>query len=228
MLKSTCAAGLMIATACIGSAPLAAQDLPRAERMNSTSSWYYYPSRSLRNEQQGEVSFRMIVDENGRAESCVVTEPSPYAELNEATCEQGMRRARFVPATDLFGSRIKSVYENRAIWVLEVEHVYGPMPEATNLPFADYAGEETYLVLGYELTIDPAGAATSCEIVYPSGVPDFDAIACDAIMGIISDTRFNPGFHRNSGEPYMRAFRGSVIWNALGLQEDCVDEAEED
>lgn len=57
-----------------------------------------YPSRALRNEEQGRVYVTITVGKDGRARDVEVTSSSASAEINEATVRAIMRRARFLPA----------------------------------------------------------------------------------------------------------------------------------
>ncbi|WP_370180078.1 TonB family protein [Alteriqipengyuania sp.] len=213
MLKLVFAAGLPAGAAFAGSAPLAAQEPVPAQIITQSGPGYWYPAAAMRNGEQGQVGFKVEVAEDGRAVSCTVTEPSPSATLNKATCEQFVRWARFEPATDESGSPVPGSYKSRVVWMMPVENVSGEMPSSTNLPFSAYANGRSKLVIGYKLTIDPSGSATSCEVAYPSGDEGFDAVVCDAIMEVVADTRFTEGFDDLDGEPFMRTFKSSVVWN---------------
>lgn len=78
-----------------------------------------YPAKALREDRQGEVGFRLIVDETGRPESCEVTKSSGYEDLDQATCVEVMRRARFKPATDKAGKPIKGTFSSTFRWVIK-------------------------------------------------------------------------------------------------------------
>ena len=65
-----------------------------------------YPSRALRNEEEGSVGMRITVGSNGRVEACSVTSSSGSSTLDEAACD-GMRRyARYNPALNDAGNPI--------------------------------------------------------------------------------------------------------------------------
>ena len=59
-----------------------------------------YPSRALREEREGTTGFRVSVGPDGRVTDCTVTSSSGHADLDQATCDNVRRRARFTPATD--------------------------------------------------------------------------------------------------------------------------------
>ncbi len=76
-----------------------------------------YPSRALREERSGTTGFRVTIDTNGRVSSCQITSSSGHADLDEATCKNVSRRARFRPAT-LNGEPVEGSYSNRVRWVI--------------------------------------------------------------------------------------------------------------
>jgi periplasmic protein TonB len=77
-----------------------------------------YPTRALREERAGVTSFRVTVGADGRVASCQVTSSSGSADLDEATCSNVTRRARFNPATDGEGQPTTGTYSNRIRWVI--------------------------------------------------------------------------------------------------------------
>jgi protein TonB len=77
-----------------------------------------YPSRALREERQGVTSFHVTVGPDGRVTSCQVTGSSGSPDLDEATCSNVTRRARFTPATDGEGNPTTGSYSNRIRWVI--------------------------------------------------------------------------------------------------------------
>jgi protein TonB len=77
-----------------------------------------YPTRALREERAGVTSFRVTVGADGRVSSCQVTSSSGSPDLDEATCSNVTRRARFTPATDGEGQPTTGTYSNRIRWVI--------------------------------------------------------------------------------------------------------------
>ena len=77
-----------------------------------------YPSRALREERAGTTGFRVTVGPDGRVTSCDVTSSSGSPDLDEATCSNVSRRARFAPATDGEGNPTSGSYSNRIRWVI--------------------------------------------------------------------------------------------------------------
>lgn len=77
-----------------------------------------YPARALREEREGTTSFRVSVGTDGRVTSCSVTGSSGSPDLDEATCSNVTRRARFTPATDGEGNPTTGSYSSRVRWVI--------------------------------------------------------------------------------------------------------------
>lgn len=76
-----------------------------------------YPSRALREDRAGTTGFRVTVDTNGRVVDCQITSSSGHADLDEATCKNVSRRARFKPALEN-GQEVQGTYSNRVRWVI--------------------------------------------------------------------------------------------------------------
>ena len=77
-----------------------------------------YPTRALREEREGTTSFRVTVGPDGRVTGCSVTGSSGSPDLDDATCANVTRRARFNPATDGEGQPTTGSYSNRVRWVI--------------------------------------------------------------------------------------------------------------
>lgn len=77
-----------------------------------------YPTRALREEREGTTGFRVTVGPDGRVTSCSVTSSSGSSDLDEATCSNVTRRARFNPATDGEGNPTTGQYSSRVRWVI--------------------------------------------------------------------------------------------------------------
>ena len=77
-----------------------------------------YPTRALREEREGTTGFRVTVGPDGRVTGCSVTSSSGSPDLDDATCQNVTRRARFNPATDGEGQPTSGSYSNRVRWVI--------------------------------------------------------------------------------------------------------------
>ena len=96
----------------------------RAVPKGSPANWATtndYPTRALREERAGTAGFRVTVGPDGRVSSCSVTSSSGSADLDEATCSNVTRRARFTPATDGEGNPTTDSYTNRIRWVIPTD-----------------------------------------------------------------------------------------------------------
>ncbi len=80
-----------------------------------------YPTRALREEREGVTGFRVAVGTDGRATSCDVTSSSGSSDLDQATCANVLRRARFSPATNGEGNPTTGTYSSRVRWVIPKE-----------------------------------------------------------------------------------------------------------
>ena len=76
-----------------------------------------YPQRALREERAGTTGFRVTVGPDGRVVDCTVTSSSGSPDLDDATCKNVTRRARFKPAMEN-GVAVQSTYSNRIRWVI--------------------------------------------------------------------------------------------------------------
>ncbi len=78
-----------------------------------------YPLVSLNKDEEGVVTVRISVDQNGVAASCAVAQSSGHAALDEQTCAIYRARAQFAPARDQTGRGIPSTYTHKVTWKLE-------------------------------------------------------------------------------------------------------------
>ena len=107
-------------------APVPAPPPPRFQPKSATpkgnpANWATtndYPSRALREEREGTTGFRVTVGPDGRVTSCDVTSSSGSSDLDDATCANVTRRARFTPAMDGEGNPTTGSYSNRIRWVI--------------------------------------------------------------------------------------------------------------
>lgn len=101
-------------------AQLAALKEP-AVPVTSPGSWLRsedYPGGSLSRGESGAVKFRLTVGKDGSLEDCHIlyrTNPDNFADL---TCKLLAKRARFRPATDAQGNKIRSLYINGVHWLI--------------------------------------------------------------------------------------------------------------
>ena len=77
-----------------------------------------YPSRALREEREGSTGFRVSIGTDGKVTDCQVTRSSGSPDLDQATCDNIRRRARFTPATDGEGNPSAGSYASTVRWVI--------------------------------------------------------------------------------------------------------------
>ena len=77
-----------------------------------------YPSRALREEREGTSGFRLTVGPDGKVVDCTITRSSGSPDLDEATCSNIRRRARFDPAKDGEGNPTTGSYSSSVRWVI--------------------------------------------------------------------------------------------------------------
>ena len=75
-----------------------------------------YPASAMREEREGTTGFRLTIAADGLPTGCEITAPSGHADLDEATCKNVTRRARFKPALDAAGNAISDTYSNAVRW----------------------------------------------------------------------------------------------------------------
>lgn len=78
-----------------------------------------FPATALKQSATGSVDFRLAVDANGKPDGCTVQQTSGSKDLDEATCAVMLTRARFAPAIDRNGTRIRGTYAGRVRWAIE-------------------------------------------------------------------------------------------------------------
>lgn len=75
-----------------------------------------YPSRDLREGNEGVTVFRVVVGTNGRVSACEIVRSSGHPGLDAATCKAVTARARFEPATGETGDKVVGTYGNSVRW----------------------------------------------------------------------------------------------------------------
>lgn len=77
-----------------------------------------YPIEALRIEGQGDVGAVLWIDESGRVSDCIVVESSGVISLDSATCPLLRQRARYEPARDAQGQKLRAPAYYRLSWQL--------------------------------------------------------------------------------------------------------------
>lgn len=92
-----------------------------AQPRNDPGNWVTtndYPSRDLREGNQGLARFLLTIGTNGKVEACTITQSTGFRGLDEATCKYVSRRASFKPATDGNGAKVAGSYAGSVRWLI--------------------------------------------------------------------------------------------------------------
>ena len=160
-----------------------------------------YPSVALQQEIEGTSGFSLTVGPDGRVSDCVITQSSGSPELDETTCTNVTRRARFEPALDASGTPTTGKYANRIRWqiprfVPQISFPRGPEMQGTAwariLPsdFPQKAlAEKRQGRVKFELAISPTGVVEGCKVLESSTHADLDAESCKIAL---NKAKFGP------------------------------------
>jgi TonB family protein len=214
-----------------------AVDPPKISRavqpIGNPSSWVTtndYPSRALRDEREGTVGFVLTVSADGRALDCRVNESSGSADLDQATCLNMIRRARFNPALNTEGQPIKAIYANRVTWripdfgtrvSLPVSAASFPRGPIVNRWTSPPLGRKQYPaealarkedgVVYVDQEISASGSVISCTIAPNSGPVSLHAKSCE----IAKSWTYTPAYDVN-GNPTKGKVRHAFTWELPG------------
>lgn len=75
-----------------------------------------YPSRALREEREGVTGIAFDIGADGKTSNCRVTSSSGSPDLDDATCRNFVRRARYKPAQNDAGQPMASSGSQRVRW----------------------------------------------------------------------------------------------------------------
>ena len=94
-----------------------AADQP-ASPLNDTATWVTLEDYPTETWDQGTTRYRLSIAPTGRVARCEVTQSSGSQRLDEATCRNLVRRARFHPATNSQGEAIEGSYQGSMRWFI--------------------------------------------------------------------------------------------------------------
>ena len=115
-----------------------------------------YPAGAMQRGVTGHVGFRLRIDATGKPDGCVVSQSSGSTELDNATCDLMLARARFKPALGTDGEPVRGDYQARIAWAIDNE------PEAV-----------TSEVIRVRSEFDAAGRVVSCTAVPAEAAAEF-------------------------------------------------------
>lgn len=77
-----------------------------------------YPSRSLRNVEDGTTTFRLEINPSGQVIGCIIVATSGHPALDAKTCQLMIERGRFLPGLNAGGKPIAGTWSSRTRWVI--------------------------------------------------------------------------------------------------------------
>lgn len=92
-----------------------------ASPRTSPGSWVTtndYPTRDLRQGNEGTAEFTLTVGTDGRVTDCRITRSTGHTGLDQATCGKVSQRARFTPARNENNQPMTGTFSSRITWVI--------------------------------------------------------------------------------------------------------------
>lgn len=118
-----------------------------------------YPAPALRDAEEGRVSYRLNVDENGSVTGCTIVTSSGSGVLDVHTCDLMRLRAHFDPARDSKHRVVPSEYSAGVTWAL---------PDGRAWDVAAVAPVDRTTI---EFVVNSDGRVKSCVVVEATGSP---------------------------------------------------------
>jgi TonB family protein len=152
--------------ALVAAAPPAAAP-PQAQGIISADD---YPLAALKRGEQGPVYFEVLINPQGRVDSCSILVSSGHKVLDEASCQIVTARARFSPAQDENGRPIYGTYRQLINWRIGNYRSAADVPPTPQMrPDFDLTvnqaaqGEKLPLQFAVRYLIKADGTASHCE-----------------------------------------------------------------
>ena len=159
---------------------------PPPQHLPGTVATTDYPPTALERNEQGAVYVQMIVNPEGRVDSCSILLSSGYNDLDDATCRLVTSRARFSPAQGDNGEPIYGTYRHLITW-----RIYGSSVRLPTVPpdfdlTINQAPDGVRLPLQFTLfyRVKADGARSHCQLTSdPKAAPQVLVdLACNAVM----------------------------------------------
>jgi TonB family protein len=132
-----------------------------------------YPPGALDRNEQGAVYFQVVVNPEGRVDTCTILLSSGYNDLDYATCQLVTKRARFSPAQDQDGKPIYGTYRQVINWRI------------SNRPFGTDVVSTPTIPPDLDLTINKAPPGVTLPLA-------FDVSSFVKANGAANGCRFSP------------------------------------
>ena len=93
-----------------------------------------YPHAALKRGEEGDVSFEVELEPDGKLRSCAITRSSGFPLLDNATCEMMVRNAQFIGGHEKNGRRARSSHSGVVAWKLPPGYVKAAAPPPSAQP----------------------------------------------------------------------------------------------
>lgn len=156
-----------------------------AKPATNPGSWvstYDYPASALRAEMEGTTRFRLIVGTDGASLQCEVTESSGSPDLDRATCEKLLERARFTPARDGDGKPVVTDWHSAVRWQIPSRGEYQSYPPPAPRPVSFVTS----------FIVEKDGSVSNCQTERSEGAAPVDPCAFGTVFEPILDDKGNP------------------------------------
>ena len=188
-----------------------------------------YPVEALRQGQQGETEFALILSGRGRPTDCRITLSSGSRLLDEATCRTMLERARFAPARDEQRRPVRSGYFASVRWRIAADGTGSVGPSQRLLlrararaNLASYVWNNDYPVpalrrneqgtVTFVLHVAPDGRVSDCVVLVSSESASLDQKTCEIMR---TRARFEPATDIE-GHPAPDRVTARITWRIRG------------
>jgi TonB family protein len=126
----------LLASIALYAVPLAANTLEEPSVLEKTTGEFmfkHYPPRALAAGEQGQVGFRLTLDNDGVLTSCDITKSSGFMNLDAETCDFLVRYAKFNAPARVDGRRVPATREGYVNWKLPPRATAAPAVRTASL-----------------------------------------------------------------------------------------------
>jgi TonB family protein len=195
----------------------AAATVPKATAIDPVS-WFSpddYPMEAAKKGIEGNATFEVDVDAEGKPTACRITDSSGSASLDQTTCDIVLKKGRFKPAM-FHGKAVAGRYSETASWRLEGVAYATAIDPALWFSADDYPIEAAKKgaegTATFEVDVDPQGEPVACRITRSSGSAALDQKTCEVVL---KNGRFEPAM--SGGKPVAGRYSRTASWRLEGL-----------
>jgi TonB family protein len=143
-----------------------------------------YPNKALKKKISGQSKIILKIDEAGKVFDCEVSRSSGHKDLDSRACAISLKRGLFSPATDTYGTPIRSTYEYEINWRYDLKPAYviqrGGSVSDEDYPSSMIRQRKSGLV-ATSFSVNQLGKVENCKIVLSSGFSELDEESCRLI-----------------------------------------------